>query len=205
VTDDADADFGRELAQLEVELKRLEGEYNMFFAGRLPRPPWESRTRVEAMVKRLDRGRSGSYADRFRFTTLQTRLTTFIDLWDRGLRAREEGRAGPFAAPRPASAPTAGRADREGGVLYAASFSDPGREADKLQRLYQSLSDARKQAGQDPIPYDRFAELIRSQVSTLRSQGSSEVAFRVAVRDGKAALTAKVVKSESGVDEGKKG
>ena len=27
----------------------------MFFAGRLPRPPWETRSRVEAMVKRLDR------------------------------------------------------------------------------------------------------------------------------------------------------
>ena len=37
---------------LEAELKRLEAEYNMFFAGRLPRPPWETRGRVEALVKR---------------------------------------------------------------------------------------------------------------------------------------------------------
>src|SRR5689334_19696944 len=77
VSADDQADFGRDLSLLESELKRLEAEYNMYFAGRLPRPPWESRTRVAALVKRLDRDRSGSYADRFRFSTLQTRFTTF--------------------------------------------------------------------------------------------------------------------------------
>jgi hypothetical protein len=193
--DGDDSDLGRALSRLESELKRLEAEYNMYFAGRLPRPPWESRARVEAMVKRLDRMRGGSYADRFRFTTLQARLTTFLDLWDRGLRAREEGRSGPFAAPRPPSSETSTPAARDDRVLYAAAFSDPGQETDKLQRLYDSLSAARLQAGQEPIPYERFADLIRSQVSTLRRQGG-EVAFRVALRDGKAALTAKVVKSD---------
>ena len=48
-------EIDRELTVLEAELKRLEAEYNMFFAGRLPRPPWETRGRVDAMVKRLDR------------------------------------------------------------------------------------------------------------------------------------------------------
>ena len=38
---------------LEAEIKRLEAEYNMFFAGRLPRLPWEKRARVDAMVKTL--------------------------------------------------------------------------------------------------------------------------------------------------------
>jgi hypothetical protein len=33
------SEFERELQLLEVELKRLEAEYNMFFAGRLPRCP----------------------------------------------------------------------------------------------------------------------------------------------------------------------
>ncbi len=36
------SDFERELQMLEVELRRLEAEYNMFFAGRLPRLPWET-------------------------------------------------------------------------------------------------------------------------------------------------------------------
>src|SRR6185503_2272991 len=96
-------DVDRDLMVLEAELKRLEAEYNMFFAGRLARPPWETRGRVEAMVKRIDRMRLPNYGDRFRFTTIQTRYATFVDLWDRGLRAREEGRPGPFAQRRPSA------------------------------------------------------------------------------------------------------
>ena len=94
---DTSTDVDRELTVFETELKRLEAEYTMYFAGRLPRPPWETRGRVLAMAKRLDRGQLGNYGNRFRFGTLQSRLSAFVDLWDRGLRAREEGRPGPFA------------------------------------------------------------------------------------------------------------
>jgi len=50
--DESSEDFGRQIDLLESELKRLEAEYNMFFAGRLPRPPWETRARVDALMKR---------------------------------------------------------------------------------------------------------------------------------------------------------
>ncbi len=186
-------DIDRELLLLESELKRLEAEYNMFFAGRLPRPPWETRSRVESIVKRLDRGQLANYAARFRFSTLQARYATFIDLWDRGLRAREEGRPGPFAhLTRPAApAPAARPADR---ILHVASFEDPVREIEKLQDLHESLTDARREAGQDAIPFHKFAELVRSQVSALKEKGSAEVAFRVAIKNGKVAFTARPLK-----------
>src|ERR671925_634925 len=132
----------REVQMLEAELKRLEAEYNMFFAGRLPRPPWETRGRVEAMVKRLDRARLTNYGERFRFTTLQSRYSTFIDLWDRGLRAREEGRPGPFAQPRPVAVPKADRPQDR--IVHVTTFSDPMREMDKLHDLYDSLAEARR-------------------------------------------------------------
>jgi hypothetical protein len=91
----------KDLQVLAAGLKQLEAEYNQFFSGRLPRPPWETRNRVAALVKKWDRGYIQSAADRFQFETLQRRFQTFVDLWDRGLRAREEGRAGPFAQPPP--------------------------------------------------------------------------------------------------------
>lgn len=186
------ADIDRELALLEGELKRLEAEYNQFFAGRLPRPPWETRGRVEAIVRRLDRLRLGNYAERFRFTTLQARFATFVDLWDRGLRAREEGRPGPFMyAQRPPEEKPKRPEDR---ILHVATFTDPVREADKLRELYDSLADARRAAGQDPVPFHKFAELIKNQVSALKEKGSPEVAFRVAIRDGKVNFTARALK-----------
>ena len=186
-------DIDRELLILEAELKRLEAEYNMFFAGRLPRPPWETRGRVEAMVKRIDRMYLGNYGDRYRFSTIQARHSTFIDLWDRGLRAREEGRPGPFAQKqRPATEPRAQRPEDR--ILYLTTFSDPVREIDKLRDLYDSLAAARREAGQDAIPFHKFANLVKTQVSTFKEKGSQEVAFRVAVKDGTVAFTARAMR-----------
>lgn len=190
-------DVARELDVLETELKRLEAEYNMFFAGRLPRPPWETRGRVNALLKRLDRMHFGSYGDRFRFTTLQSRFATFIDLWDRGLRAREEGRTGPFAQPRPAEAPARPQ-DR---IVCVTSLRDPLREMDKLHTLYDSLAEARREIGQDAVPFHKFVELVRQQIGTLKQKGSEEVAFRVAMKDGKVAFTARALRGSTPSDE----
>ena len=183
----------REIQVLEAELKRLEAEYNMFFAGRLPRPPWETRTRVTGMFKKFDRIQNtiNNYAVKFRFQTLQSRFTSQLDLWDRGLRSREEGRAGPFAAqPKTVERPKAAK-DR---VVTVTTLSDPSQEMDKVQQLYQNLVEARREAGQDGLPFPKFAELIKKQVGSLRLQGSSEVAFRVALKDGKVAFTARAMK-----------
>jgi hypothetical protein len=194
---DAPLDTDRELEVLEAEMKRLEAEYNMFFAGRLPRPPWETRGRVNALVRQIDNMRLSNYGQRFRFNTLQTRFAKFADLWDRGLKAREEGRSGPFAHHRPAPAEQPKRASDR--VLSVTTFRDPMAEMDKLHDLYESLAEARREAGQDSIPFHKFAELIRSQVGTLKQQGSAEVAFRVALKDGKVAFTARAMRG--GVQE----
>jgi len=190
----ADAkDLQRELQILESDLRKLEGEYNMYFSGRLPRPPWETRSRVEATIKKLDRGGIQNYGDRFRFTTLQSRFSAFIDLWDRGLRAREEGRPGPFAQRKP-DEPKKTPAKAEDKVLFAASFKDPLKEMDKLHELYDSLREAREARGEQNIPFHKFTELVKSQVSKLKKDGVPEVAFRVSVKDGKLNFTARGLK-----------
>jgi hypothetical protein len=182
--------------RLEAELKRLEAEYNMFFSGTLPKPPWETRKRVEALVKQYDRGYIQNTGDRFRFNTLQSRFAAFIDLWDRGLRAREEGRPGPFAhKPTEKDLPKKGPDDR---ILRVAAFTDPVREIEKLTELYESLSEARRAVGEDNVPFHKFADLVKGQVSKLREGGSAEVAFRVAVKDGKVSFTARAMKGVKG-------
>jgi len=182
----------RELQILDSELRKLEGEYNMYFSGRLPRPPWETRARVEGIVKKLDRTHIQNYGDRFRFTTLQARFSAFVDLWDRGLRAREEGRPGPFAR-KPAEAPRT-PAKTEDKILFVASFKDPMKEIDKLHDLYDTLRDAREQLGEQNIPFHKFTELVKSQVAKLKKEGAPEVAFRVSVKDGKLNFTARGLK-----------
>jgi len=183
----------RDLQILESDLRKLEGEYNMYFSGRLPRPPWETRSRVEAMIKRLDRSVIQNYGDRFRFTTLQSRFSAFVDLWDRGLRAREEGRPGPFAQRTPPETKKA-PAKAEDKVLFVASFKDPLKEMDKLHELYDTLREAREKRGEQNIPFHKFTELVKSQVSKLKKEGAPEVSFRVSLKEGKLNFTAKGVK-----------
>ena len=184
----------KDLLTLAADIKRLEAEYNMFFAGRLPRPPWETRGRVEALIKRHGRGTIIGTADRFRFEMLQTRFQKMIEVWDRGLRAREEGRPGPFAAPPP-KAPPAGRKEVDHSkVLHVTALRDPLREMDKVHALYDSLMEARRGLGEDVVPFHRFAALVKDQVSKLRDSGTAEVAFRVAVKDGKVNFTVRGLK-----------
>ena len=192
------SDLERDLQLLEVELRKLEGEYNMFFSGRLPKPPWETRGRVEALVKRLDRAYIQNYGDRFRFNTLQTRFATFTELWERGMRSREEGRPGPFAQRKPAAEVPVKPQDR---VLHVAAFREPLKEMDKLHDLYDRLVDARRELGEEGIPFHKFADLVKSQVSRLRKGGVEEVAFRVSVKDGRVNFTARALKGSKGSEK----
>jgi hypothetical protein len=186
----------RDLQLLASELRRLEAEYNMYFGGRLPRPPHETRARIDALVKRLDRAAFEQVAQRFRFQTLQSRYATFAELWDRGLRSREEGRPRPGARPRQArlrpvdpAAPVA--RDR---VLHDAELDDLRNQMDRVEALYAALSDARREAGESAIPFHRFAQLVRDQVTRFREEGAGEVSFRVAIKEGKIRLIARAKK-----------
>jgi hypothetical protein len=192
-------DVQKDLLALAAGLKQLEAEYNMFFSGRQPRPPWETRNRVAALVKKWDRGYIQSAADRFQFDTLQRRFQTFADLWDRGLRSREEGRAGPFAQPPPKVIRQEEKPP-DTKIVHVTAFQDPMREMDKLHTLYDSLMEARREAGDEPVPFHRFAALVKDQVAKVQSTGAAEVAFRVAVIDGKVNFTARGAKRGDGED-----
>jgi len=188
-------DLERDLARLEGELKQLEAEYNMFFAGRLPRPPWETRTRVDVSVKKLDRSHIPNTGIRFRFATLQSRYSTLVDLWDRGQRAREEGRSGPFG--QPARSRAEAPRPQETRVLHVAAFQDPVHETRKLKELYESLAAARREAGVAQVPFQKFVSLVTTQVEKMKASGTAEVAFRVAVKDGKVNFTARAMRGPS--------
>lgn len=205
------SEFERDFQALSAEMRKLEGEYTMYFSGRLPRPPWETRGRVEQLFKRWDRKPLDNLMSRFRFQTLQSRYTKFVDLWDRAMRAREEGRVSPLGRRQDlyerATAPaaltdTAEALEAEAGepasvaaravTRHSATFSNPREEIEKLTDLYGSVMDARRQAGEDIVPFHKFAALVKEQVQRLKSRGAPEVTFRVTTVDGRVNLTAKV-------------
>ena len=173
----------------------------MFFAGRLPRPPWETRGRVQAMVKRLDRIHLNNTGHRFRFDT----LVSFSDVCRSvGARpARSRGRAAGTLCSAGASREKKSKRP-EDRILHVTTFSNPMQEMDKLHDLYDSLAEARRQSGEEPVPFHKFADLIKTQVAGLKEKGSPEVAFRIALKDGEGKLCGARVTGSQRIAERKK-
>lgn len=211
-------EFDKQMLHLDAEIRRLEAEYNMFFAGRLPRPPFETKNRVHALVKKHDNSFIRNTADRFRFETLQTRYYKFMELVEKQMTAKELGRPmigrialtpKPAAPPRPAAEPApaaqASAAERardsaEKNAEKAEKIVKFGRgdaAADsRVKELYEQLAAAKKQVGEAPVAYERVAALVKAQVSKFGDENTN-VAFKIALKDGKVSLT---VKPEKGGD-----
>lgn len=184
------SEWEKEMLFLEGEIRRLEAEFHMFFAGRLPRPPWETRTRVAAMIKKHDNSYINNTADRFRFESLQSRYQKFIELCDRQLTNRELGR--PMLGVRRASKPDTPAAS-PAIAARVVTFGPDATEA-HVRELYEQLAAAKKEVGEAPVEYDRVAALVRAQISKFADEGTT-VAFKVATKDGKVSLTVKAEKS----------
>jgi hypothetical protein len=77
--------------------------------------------------------------------------------------------------------------------------SDVDRDRQAVEALYESLLAARRSVGvEERLPFERFAELVKGQVSQLQRAGSRDVAFCVSVKGGKVAFTARGVKESTG-------
>lgn len=203
-------DFDREMNSLDGEIKRLEAEYNMYLTGRQPRQPFETRKRVDSLVKKFDRQYIQNTADRFRFLTIQTRYAKLCELWERQLNSHDFGKPKrgatfssapvrepktdepPAAEARRAPEPKDPAAER---LVHEARVKDPDAEGGRVLELYERLSAARKESGEAPLAFDRVAALVKAQVEKYSADGT-EVAFRVAMKDGKVSLTVKPVKDD---------
>ena len=214
------SEFDKEMQYLEAEIRRLEAEFNMFFAGRLPRPPWETRAKVAALVKKHDQSFIRNTADRFRFESLQNRHAKFIELWERQMTNRELGRtmtgvrkpaADPLPSPPPHAAPAESRRSPDEATGAKAEASARAREvaervvkfgraddtntaSSRVKELYEQLADAKKQVGEQPVSFERVQALVRAQVEKFGAEGN--VAFKIGTKDGKVSLTVKAEKEK---------
>ena len=148
----------RDLQRLEAELKQLEAEYNMFFAGRLPKPPWETRARVEALGQAV---RPRAHPEHRRPLPLHDAAVALRDV-HRSVGSRPARARGRTARPVRAEArkpiEPAERAP-EDRILHVSSFRDPVREIDKLHRSLRiaGRSAARGRRGRAAVPQVRRA------------------------------------------------
>jgi hypothetical protein len=184
------SEFDKQMMQLEGELRRLETEYNMFFAGRLKRPPFETKNRVDALVKRTDRSFIRNTGDRFRFESIQNRYQKFLELVDRQMMNRELGRMSLGVKPQANAGAQKKDAKVDPNVVRFGKDAKTGQDSDAVKALYEKLAEEKKKVGEAPVPIDRIAALVKAQVDKFGSQGKN-VDFKIATKDGKVTLTAK--------------
>ena len=191
-----------DLDQLATSIRQLQARWDMYFSGVEKRPPHEAHARVEKVIREYDRSVIRNNADRFRLQGLVSRFNTLNELWQKRLRAREEGRAfglhGRHAAvaPAPPPRPEPEAPPRPGGSGGEFRVGDAERDGAAVRALYDRFVEERQRTGEGAAPaYESFRELIGKQTAKiLGAKGARAVDFRLDTKDGKVALKAKVVK-----------
>jgi len=180
-----------QLARLEEDIRRLKVEFDIYFNGAAKRPPYDTKGRVDTLIKRLADERTLSFAQRYHYNSLAARYSSFMQLWRRTMQEREEGR-GPAAARRHAqSAP-----EQES---TAATFvcKDARSDVQTMRGLYDALVEARRSCGEatDDLSFARFHRMIAEKSEALKERsGCERVHFSVAVADGRVQFKAKAEK-----------
>jgi hypothetical protein len=215
------ASIDEELGQLERDIRQLKIEYDQYFGGGRKRPPTEIEWRIEQIVKRYGE-RSGDlkFGQRFRYNNLTQTYAKYKDIFRKRTQQKEEGRSqrhfGAAAkaieaerakAHQPAAATTSATAVAErpaaaspvsapgGASTFRMVCSEPEREAEKVDQLYNAFLQAKSQAGEETgkLSKDGFKEFVRKKTKDLQSkQNCRDVEYVVETVDGQVKLKALV-------------
>ena len=178
----------QQLTRLEDDIRHLRIEFDIFFNGNAKRQPYETKGRVETLLKRLGDDRTLNYAQRYRYNSLCARYNAFRDLWRRTMQGREEGRDA-VSAHRASVRITEPK-------LEPVSFvcGDAHHEVELVKNLYNSLIEAKRQCGEptEDLSFPKFHRLIASKADGIKQQGGCDrVRFSVAVEDGHVSFKAR--------------
>jgi hypothetical protein len=111
-----------ELKQIDHEIRRLKVQYDLYFAGRLGRPPTDQRDALARSLRKYQGMEMRNLAERFMYNNVANKFNTFLELWTKRMRIKEEGeRVHPLAV---RAAQRSARPEH-GGSAQAAPPPDP--------------------------------------------------------------------------------
>src|SRR5207253_660590 len=151
-----------ELNLLESQLRRLKIEYEVFFNNPQKKPPSDLEWKVLAMLRKFSDGSRISFTQRYRFNEMAQRYAIYSDLWRKKARIREEG----YRRPQDALLSVQGvrieehvpehkvygvghHAEAVEDQPFVVQCSDATAEAEKVEKLYQALTSAKKKNGEN--------------------------------------------------------
>jgi hypothetical protein len=201
------ATIDEEMGQLERDIRQLKIEYDQYFGGGRKRPPTEIEWRIDLIIKRYaERGGELKMAQRFRYNNLTQSYAKYKDVFRKKMQQKEEGRLqrhfGAAARaieserakqhvethpPEPVVAPASS--------AFRIVCSEPERETEKVEQLYQAFLQAKAQAGEDTgkLTQAGFREFVRKKTKDLQQkQNCQDVEYVVETVDGQVKLKALV-------------
>jgi hypothetical protein len=200
------ATIDEELGTLERDIRQLKIEYDQYFGGGRKRPPTEIEWRIDQMVKRYaERGGELKFAQRFRFNNLSQTYAKYKDIFRKKTALKEEGKIQRHfgAAAKEIEAARAKKEAEEHAAAAASgesrafrmTCSEPERETEKVERLYQAFLRAKQQAGEQTGKLSRssFNDFVLKKTKELQKQKScKDVEYVVETVDGQVKLKALV-------------
>ena len=197
-----------DLNQLDEYVRRLKVEYDVYFGGGAKKPPAETDWKVRNLLRKYADGTNMNATQRFRFNTIQQRYALFAALWQQKLKIKEEGYRRPQDAIlgiqglRPeeqhaaeeALSQTEGRPKKHPARGFSIDCADAEAEPQKVEALFQALSQARSHAGDNGGggTLASFRKFVRQKTSQIRKEyGCAAVEYSVEVKDGQVKLKAK--------------
>jgi hypothetical protein len=178
-----------QLKRLEEDIRRLKIEFDIYFNGAAKRPPYDTKGRVETMLKRLADDRSLSFAQRYLLNSLGARYTSFRELWRRTMQGREEGRDAAAAARASARVEAS---NSESSTTFICD--DAHKDVPTIKQLYDALIEAKMKCGEptDDLSFPRFHHLVATKTDNLKERlGCERVRFSIDVEGGRVSFKAK--------------
>ena len=200
------ATIDEELGTLERDIRQLKIEYDQYFGGGRKRPPTEIEWRIDQLVKRYaERGGEMKFAQRFRFNNLSQTYAKYKDIFRKRTAQKEEGKVQRHfgAAAKEIEAARLKKEAEEHAAAAAAggsqpfrmTCSEPERETEKVEQLYEAFVAAKNTAGEATGKLSRssFNEFVKKKTKELQKQKNcKDVEYVVETVDGQVKLKALV-------------
>jgi hypothetical protein len=187
-----------ELVLLEDSFRRLKIEYDIYFVGRAKKPPVDTDSRVQFLIRQNIENTHLTFAQRFRLHAVAQKYSVFSDLWRRKAKIKDEGYRRPEDTllgvggfghlDAPLSQPANQAGEPESFLIFTSDVIE-------VVALYEAVLRAREATGQPLGAFDAFASFVQIKSKQIRTQFQCQaVEYTVMVESGQVKLKARARK-----------